>query len=216
MGAALGAVYDALWQEMTGLCWNWSEYEELYGTKKSRIDLLNKAAAHYFGAMQAMGWEHTLLHLARLTDPPRSAGKENLTINRLPSLLQSDDVRAKIELLISDAIEKTKFARDWRNRRLAHTDLGLAIDDSANPLTEGGRQSVNESLRAITFVLNFVATQYELPETHFDGASPPEGAIKLLSVLADGVWTQEDHFERIESGNIDERDYKWLERKRNL
>jgi hypothetical protein len=31
--------------------------------------------------------EATLLHIARLTDPPRTGGKDNLTINKLPNLI---------------------------------------------------------------------------------------------------------------------------------
>ena len=38
----LGEVYAGLWQEVASIHSKWSEYVELYGTKESRLDLLNR------------------------------------------------------------------------------------------------------------------------------------------------------------------------------
>jgi hypothetical protein len=58
----------------------WGEYVELFGTKPSRIDLRNRAAGGFFRVVQDGLWEDVLLHVARLTDAPRSGGRANLTI----------------------------------------------------------------------------------------------------------------------------------------
>jgi hypothetical protein len=41
MGEQLGAQFHALWQEVALLHLRWAEFVELFGTKRSRVDLLN-------------------------------------------------------------------------------------------------------------------------------------------------------------------------------
>jgi hypothetical protein len=78
MGEALGRQFAELWQEVAHLHAKWLEYVELFGSKPSRIDLLNRAAPAFFRTVQDVFWEDMLLHLSRLTDPPRS-GEKGLT-----------------------------------------------------------------------------------------------------------------------------------------
>src|SRR5665811_1662354 len=79
MGEDLGSLYHALWNELAWLYSKWGEYVELFGTEPSRIGLINSAAGRFFRMVQDSFWEDSLLHIARLTDPPRTAEKENLT-----------------------------------------------------------------------------------------------------------------------------------------
>ncbi len=53
---------------------HWAHYHELFGTKPSRIDLLNAVAPSFFRTVQDSLFEAVLLHLARLTDPAQSTG----------------------------------------------------------------------------------------------------------------------------------------------
>ena len=55
-GQALGEQYSALWQEVAWLHAKWGEYVELFGTKSSRVDLLNEAAPYFFGQLQYTLW----------------------------------------------------------------------------------------------------------------------------------------------------------------
>ena len=75
MGPRLGPVYNALWNEVAWLHAKLHEYKQLYGEKPARLELLNRAAGLFFRIVQDTLWEDTLLYLARLTDPPRSAGR---------------------------------------------------------------------------------------------------------------------------------------------
>lgn len=88
MGEELGSLYYALWQEVVWLHVEWAEYVELYiyGTKPSRIALLNEAAPSFFRLVQDGLFETAVLKIARLTDPPKSVGKPNLTVQQLPRL----------------------------------------------------------------------------------------------------------------------------------
>jgi len=82
MGQELGETYEALGQEIVWLHSKWAEYAALYGTKESRVALLNKAAPRFARLIQDTLWEDIVLHIARLTDPPKSASKHNLTTHR--------------------------------------------------------------------------------------------------------------------------------------
>ena len=87
MGDTLGCQFHALWQEVAWLYSKWAEYLELFGTSPFRVELLNSAAPGFFRIVQDTLWEDTILHIARLTDRPESFGKANLTIRRLPGLV---------------------------------------------------------------------------------------------------------------------------------
>lgn len=87
LGSDLGPLYNALQHEVTWLYAKWLEYRKLYAKSPERIDLLNEIAAFFFRVVQDVLLEDILLHLARLIDPPKSANKPNLTIERLPGLI---------------------------------------------------------------------------------------------------------------------------------
>src|SRR5262249_3497991 len=133
---------------------NWNEYVELFGTKPSRIDLMNWAAGSFFGMLQNELWNVTLLHMARLTDSPRFVGRPNLSIHALPELIADGTLRTKVEGLVAAALTQTAFCRDWRNRLLAHADLDLALEVPSRPLSEASRKHVNDGLASLTNVLN--------------------------------------------------------------
>lgn len=163
MGDELGNLFYELSNECTWLHLKWQQFVILYGTNPERVVLLNDIAPMFFGIVQECLWENVLLHLCRLTDPPKSAGKENLTLNLLPPLV-TPVLAAHIELLIRGAAPKFDFARGWRNRRLAHYDRGLAMEEAANSLADASRRHVMEALSHIGEILNAVRSHY-LDET---------------------------------------------------
>ncbi len=209
MGEDLGKQYHALWQELSWLYLKWSEYVELYGTKPSRIELLNNAAPSFFRLVQDALWENTLLHLARLTDPPSSGrDKENLTIKRLPQLIPDVEKAQEVLELVKIADNSTEFARDWRNRRIAHRDLKLAIKDSVTPLELASREKVKKALKSISDVLNAVEMHYTETTVCYDlvvGASGRAGL--LLQVLYDGLKAGIERDDRIARGECRDDDF---------
>ena len=134
MGAELGEFYSALWQELAWIHAKWAEYIALFGTDPSRIGMLNEAAPRFFRVIEDSLWEDILLHLSRLTDSPRSMGKDNLSVRSLPTIAALQGTAIPIDALVATAVAATEFARDWRNRKLAHGDLGLALGRPVQPL----------------------------------------------------------------------------------
>lgn len=97
---------------------------------------------------------------------------------------------------------KVGFARDWRNRRIAHTDLALALGQGAQPLEAASRQNVGEALEAIAAVLNrlqvaFLNT-YPIPFDQVRGGAG--NAESLLYVIRDGLEAEEARGQRKKEG----------------
>ena len=81
----MGPLYHALESELTWFHAKWLEYRKLYAHSEKRIDFLNESAAFFFRIVQDTLLENILLHITRLTDPPRQGPFENLTLLQLPA-----------------------------------------------------------------------------------------------------------------------------------
>jgi len=192
MGEALGTQFTALWLEVEGLHVMWGEYAELF-TEPDSVEVLNQTAPGLFRIIQVVLWEYTLLHIARLTDPPDSGkGKENLTILNLPGLVDypagDDEKRANLDGLINTVMSKTKICRDWRNRHIAHRDLNLLMNESAKPLERASGIQVEDALSAIGNVISEVHSHYMDNWLIFSrNASGAGTAQSLLQLLRGGL-----------------------------
>jgi hypothetical protein len=195
-------------QQVACLHRKWSEYVELFGTKESRIVLLNQTAPLFFRIVQDSMWENVLLNIARLTDPPKSQGKYNLTIRRLEEVIDHSETKATVQSLTKEALNASAFCRDWRNRHIAHQDLLLALEQDAKPLEEASRQKVREALKALESVLNAVSAHYLDSQTSFKFYSAHVGAMSLLYHLDYGLKAESLRRERLESGQYDSNDYE--------
>jgi hypothetical protein len=209
MGSELGGLFFGLSNECASLHWKWEEFVSLFGTSPQRTELLNKSAGAFFRIVQETLWDSVLLHIARLMDSPQSVGKENLCLPRLGSLV-SASVRADVERDFQDCSAKCKFARDWRNRRIAHRDLALALrHPSALPLQLANEKLVQEALKSITVVLNTVQLHYQGSKTIYR-VEPPGNASALLHLLQAGLQWEEDRHKRLRSGMFTPEDLKRL------
>ncbi len=208
MGKPLGTVFHALWQELAWLYTKWGEYVALYGTKSSRIDLMNRSAPRLFRIIQDTLWEETLMHIARLTDPPETGKKENLSVQRLLLLEPNEVLKQALEEKINAAKNQSEFCRDWRNRHIAHRDLHLALEIGINPLQPASRKAVKEALSAIADVLNTVTLHYNDSTTFFDVPNGHGGGESLLYVIDDGLKMDEEREKRIQSGHFNDSDFK--------
>lgn len=199
MGEELGAIFHYLWNECVWLNVKWRQYIALFGTSEQRVSLLNRAAGVFFVAIQDALWDDTLLHIARLTDPPQTMGKDNLTLRRLATLVDQG-IAQTITKQTDRVLEKAAFARDWRSRRIAHRDLRLALEETAKPLAPASRQAVQDALDAIAVLLNRVDAHYTGGETAFEFASHPGDADSLLVAVRDGLDAKDRRLERLRSG----------------
>lgn len=214
MGPELGAFYSELWQEVARLHSKWDEFVVLFGEKASRIDLMNAAAPKLFRIVQDTLWEAVLLHIARLTDPAETGrgkgARQNLTVQRLPLLVADCQTRKDLDYTIKELLKACEFARDWRNRHIAHGDYDLSMGlPAAVPLKGASRLHVKAALAGFTATLNVVSLHY-LDGTNnlFDSGPSIGGAMNLLHVLDDGLTVQRERWARMNAKTADLKDFE--------
>ena len=160
LGTEFGDAFQGLWNQ-----WAWSllrrdEFRELF-TRGEDVSLLNALASGGFTwDMQNILWEDLLLRVCRLTDPPKSAGKSNLSVTRLPEFCKQHGaaLHGLVQQLVDAAVKKAAFARDWRNRRISHSDFATAVG-RAEPLAAASLQKVTGALDAVHAVLDTISSK---------------------------------------------------------
>ena len=185
MGSKLGEIYQLLSDEVSWLHLKWDTLCELFANRET-VDLLNSAAPAFFNELQRQMREDIFLHLCRVTDPPISGGKSNLTLRRLPGLVSDRAMRLKLEVMVDNAVKKTAFAREWRNRRLAHTEL-----NRSQPLASASRKEAQSALYAIRKVMNRLEQTYLNRTVSYQHTIPDLGGVaSLIAVIRKGVDTR--------------------------
>jgi hypothetical protein len=187
MGVELAPLFHALYLELTWTHWRWKQYRVLFGENESRIALLNEAAPLFFGIVQDVFFEDTLLAIARLTGPAQTLNKPNLSVERLPALMKTPELGDQIQKMVTDAQMVAAFAKDWRNRHIAHRDLRLILGGAERPLEPASRETVENALRALRNLMNAVESAYRDSTTAYDLVPSAEDAESLLYVVRDGL-----------------------------
>jgi hypothetical protein len=202
MGDELGNLFYALWQEVAWLHNEWHEYVELFGTKESRITLMNEAAPEFFRIIQDGLFDMIVLRIARLTDPPKSVGKSNLTIRQLPLRIKDDALRQKVSDLVDIAVAAANFCRERRHRHLAHRALDLSLGVTTDPLPSLTRKNISDAIVSLANVLNPVSFHYVHSTTEFGLISNLGGALALIRILDDGVQKKAERMAALNRGEI--------------
>ena len=164
----LADLHSQLGQDLTWLHLNWQEFKRLFAVSEKHVALLNATAPRFFARYEQAVWHDTLLHLCRLTDPPQSVGRDNLTIRRLIPLVTDSTLAARVKLEVEEAVRNTEFARDWRNRRLAHRNLAQALEPELYPLALASRAHVEAALASLCKVMNSVELHYKNSTTSYE------------------------------------------------
>lgn len=180
MGAELGELHFLLCRELAYLHLTWREYRALFARDQETFNLMNATAPRFFKRLNDSLWHATLLHLCRLTDPPDSVGKPNLTVRRLVATIDDSKLKEEVEHLALQAKERTEFARDWRNRHLAHRDLNRAKSPQVHPLSPASRADVEGALAALRDIMNRIERHYRDSEISYADTLPGPGGVDAL------------------------------------
>lgn len=200
MGPELGELFDAISSELTWLHWRWQQYRILFGDKPSRIEILNESASFFFRIIHDVLFEDTLLAIARLCGPSKSAGNQNLSIERFSSLLSDMNLRNQVQKLVEQARAAAAFAIEWRNRRIAHHDLDLSFGKTTRMLPIATREKVEQCLSALREVVNYIEGAFCNATTCYSFSPSGWDAKALLHTLRDGLLRQKERRETWMSG----------------
>ncbi|PYT82947.1 MAG: hypothetical protein DMG40_04830 [Acidobacteria bacterium] len=185
MGPRLGLLCSELQNDYVWLQRKWSNFQELFGKGQKRIDLLNRAASNFFYFLHRLLLEDAMLHLCRLSDPPktklRSGDRENLSVLAIAPMITAPELKAAVRAETLEVRKKCEFARKWRNRRLAHTDMIQRAKGQGLALPEVTSTDIENALDAIGNLITLVEDHYDLPRTLL--VSDPWGATSLVRYL---------------------------------
>ena len=161
-----GELFHELLTNVAHLHLNWKNYRSLFGTSPERIDLLKWVASTFFGLLDGILLHDVVLAIARLTDLPRTAGKDNASFGRLLEMLTphidadlTDELRSELD----DLQAHREPIRQMRNRLLAHDDLATALRYHPDPLPGISRAYIEEILERVRSFLGNI-------EEHFLGS----------------------------------------------
>ena len=178
MGDSLGDLYDRLRTEVACLHIKCHDFSKLYVSDPATVDFGNAVAPTFFHNLQRMMWEDILLHLCRLTD----ARKGTLSLIRLAGAIPKSEpaLRDEVNVLATAAQGKTAFARDPRNRRIAHMEYLPARGGIAKVVVPASWQNVEDALLAFQNVLNCIERFYLEAPVNFEGSIGVPGGVESL------------------------------------
>jgi hypothetical protein len=159
--------------EVRNLHFKWKFFSQLF-TDPNRVKILNATAASLFQSVEDSMLSDILLSVARLTDPPKSLGQENLSFENLIQEMPSGSLQTEVVNLLSQIKEKTQDIKTWRNKKLSHNDLQKALGSFSLPPIQ--KKDLTDTLRLIPNIMNLIhrhfsdtMVMYEMCITSNDG-----------------------------------------------
>src|SRR6266404_1048523 len=162
--AEIRQAYDSLAWDVCQLHRKWGMFCRLFASGENIVELLNTSAAGFFRTLEDLLADDILLSISRLADPKQSFGKDNLTLERLVHSIDSTkhaQLKREIERRFSNARDKCAFAKDQRNKRIAHSDLSTKLQ--VNSLPSPTKTNIEEALESIRRVMNSVELYFFPP-----------------------------------------------------
>ncbi len=205
MGEEFGPIYNRLYREILFIHHKWSEFESLYGQGDATINSMNKFAPFFYYIVQNNLFDDVILNICRITDPIKTLGKYNITIQLFPEYV-NDQIQSSISQQIQRIIFDSSFCRDRRNRIISHIDKDLALNQSAKPLEKANRNLVNALLKKFQELFNSIERYYFDSELYF-GFAIPEG-YSVLKWAEDGLKLDELKWKFLKTGKLDASDFE--------
>ncbi len=126
-GDDLGLVFHELYAEVVWLHIKWDQLQRLFKHSKARTRIIQETAPEFFTMVRRVLVDDILLHIIKLTDNIGRKNNRNLTLWRLPELIEDPKLR---QLIVDDLqiIENQREPiRTLRNKYLAHFDLDFVL-----------------------------------------------------------------------------------------
>jgi|SRR6267143_192490 len=198
-------IFESLQEDVLWLHAKWKVYRQLFGTSEKRIAILNDFAPDFFQIVHDGLIYDVLLTISRLTDPAESVKKENLTLDRLVLMMKEnvdqqfvDSLKSNLRALKGDC----QPFRDIRNRRIAHNDLGTALDYHPNPLPGVSREMIENVLKSFRSLLNDIEFHFDGNDTEYEGINLRGDGDSIIRYLKEAkAYRQHKIYGRVDPAN---------------
>src|SRR5690606_30228536 len=183
MGEELGASFYELYRKLVELHVLWQQYRQLFGDDPATVHLLTRTSGLFFKIVQDELWDSVLLGVSRMTDPPTTGKKKNLTIQSLPPMISDTKLQGEVQELCDKALVAAEFAREHRNKRIAHQDHDYLSNRNSDPLSGISRTLVEEMLAALRAVMNRLDLHFRDSTVMYEDFVDESGARLLVHKL---------------------------------
>ena len=124
--------FELLREQAIRLRTMFNTFNYLFDSGCETKDILIKSASLFFHDINDMMQEYIILLVCRLTDPPETSGKSNLTIPHMNELLRETNcLSPEIEALSNSIMAYRKLLEPVRNKIVSHNDHKTHISESA-------------------------------------------------------------------------------------
>lgn len=194
MPQPLRAHWDALDEEVKWLHGRWKIFRQLFGTSPDRIELLNRSAAAFFRIIQDVLMDSVQLTLSKLADRSQTAGRQNLTLDRLVADINSlGDTALSSELneILTEYRDRCAQMKNRRNKQLAHYDFDTLLNAKSTPIPGPSREEIENGLEALRRFMNTLQRKFTEAETAYHRIVLTTDGELLALVLKRGLRYQE-------------------------
>ncbi|MDD1776843.1 MAG: hypothetical protein LUQ65_01650 [Candidatus Helarchaeota archaeon] len=157
-------IFQNLCEDLASLFDKWHLYLDLFSQEET-VALLNNSAMASFQVIEESLRSDITMSICRFCDRQKLSGKENLSIRIL------DDKLGHIPglgTLLNDFLSICDPVIQYRNKRIGHNDLKIALKPHDNPLPSITRATINKILKAAADLMNHTLGFYENAEIGFD------------------------------------------------
>lgn len=180
-------ILDELGNHIAELHAEWKSLLELFAGNQEQSALLSRVARTAFDTLYRTLIRDIILAVARLTDPLKTVGKDNLVLARLaelPEVKADEKLAAKVMSALEEARSKAKPFRDYRHQYLAHLDLKTSLGPKSAELPIK-KQEFDAVLDAIAAMFNIVEQDLQDQTVVFKHVALHGGPKALLKALND-------------------------------
>jgi hypothetical protein len=192
-------VFAELRDAITSLHARWKIYRELFAHSEERTKLLKKSAPTFFVFIHEVLIDHIQLSIGKLTDPPGTGDKQNLSLRMLDRQvleLHDENLSSKLENILVDLCGgrvskkagKCAPIKTHRDKRIAHADLKTSIQHGSDPLPGVSRQMIEDVLVLLRNYMNAIEGHYcQSAYLYQNPMIGPYDTVALMTILKDGL-----------------------------
>ena len=164
----------------------WVQFLTLFTASDERMAFISKRAPWFFRLVQDTFRDDAFISLSRLTDKSQSAGQANLT---LFSLVEAADqsglstLASSTRAILDELIVRVASIRIWRNKWLAHIDLGAALASKPLETARVQRGNIDEAFRLTREIMALFAIHLRQPRYAYESVVVVGDAHDLLRAL---------------------------------
>ena len=149
----------------------WAQFRFLFTVSDRRMTVLSNTAPGFFAVLRDVLRNEAFMGIRRLTDPPETSGKRNLSLRTLVKLADaSSNLRLSSEAnaKLTELLARAKTIREVGDVWIAHTDLVRALSDTPLADLKVQRGEVDEVLRLIRELVWLFADHLSEARVNYD------------------------------------------------